>query len=66
MNDDFNVISTTIMFNGLPIKIENGKIFTRSFGTSIYNKNMHWSWMELDYNKLKPELKKILKERNLV
>lgn len=38
-----NVISTTIEYKGTPVKIENGKIFLPSFGTTIYNHSMHWS-----------------------
>lgn len=61
-----NVISTTIDYNGVPVKIENGKVFLRGFGTTIHNHSMHWSWIEVEFDKLKPELKELLKEKNLI
>lgn len=61
-----NVISTTIEYKGSPIKIENGKIFLRAFGTTIYNHSMHWSWMEVKKEDLKDELRKLLKEKGYI
>lgn len=59
-------ISTTVMFKGFPMKIENGKIFLRSFGTTYYNKSMHWSWLEVSKDKLKEEIRKELIEKGLI
>ena len=42
-----NVISTTIEYKGTPIKVQNGKVFARAFGTTINNHSMHWSWQEI-------------------
>ena len=64
--NDMNVISTTVEYKGMPVKVENGKIFLRAFGTTIYNHSMHWSWMEVKANDLKPELKDLLKEKGLI
>lgn len=61
-----NVISITIEYKGIPIKIEDGKIFLRSFGTTILDHSMHWSWMEIKIDDLKPDLKKLLKSQNLI
>ena len=61
-----NVISTTIEYKGIPVKVENGKIFLRAFGTTIYNKSMHWSWIEVKASDLKPELRSLLKEKRLI
>jgi hypothetical protein len=61
-----NVISTTIEYKGWPIKIEDGKIFLRSFGTTIYNHLMHWDWMEVKPENLTKELKNYLKENKLI
>lgn len=57
-------ISTTLDYKGTPIKIENGKVFLRAFGTTINNHSMHWSWIEVKENNLKPEVKKLLEERH--
>jgi len=61
-----NIISTTFEYKGLPGKVENGKIFLRSFGTTIYNHSMHWSWTEVKQSDLKPEALKLLKEKGLI
>lgn len=61
-----NVISTTLEYKGSPVKIENGKIFLRAFGTTINNHSMHYSWMEVKASNLKPELKDLLKEKGLI
>lgn len=61
-----NVISTTVEYKGMPVKVENGKIFLRAFGTTIYNHSMHWSWMEVKASDLKSELRELLKERGLL
>ncbi len=60
------VISTTIEYKGSPVKIENGKVFLRAFGTTVHNHSMHWSWMEVKVNELKPELKRLLEQRGLI
>lgn len=57
------VISKTIEYNGSIYKLENGKVFTWAFGTTVYRKNqMHWSLVEIPIDKLKPELQQIIKE----
>lgn len=61
-----NIISITVEYKGWPVKIENGKIFLRSFGTTYYNHSMHWDWMEVKTEDLKKELKEYLKERKLI
>ena len=50
----------------MPVKVENGKIFLRAFGTTIYNHSMHWSWMEVKASDLKPELRELLKDKGLI
>ena len=59
-----NVISTTVEYKGMPVKVENGKIFLRAFGTTIYNHSMHWSW--ISKSDLKAELRQLLKEKGLI
>lgn len=54
-----SVISTTIEYEGQPIKIENGKAFGMAFGTTITNHNMHWSWTEITPKKYS-ELERVL------
>ncbi len=61
-----NTISTTVEYNGIFVKVEGGKVFLRAFGTTIYNHSMHWSWMEVKESDLKPELRKLLKEKGLI
>jgi len=61
-----NIISTTIEYKGNPIKIENGKIYLRAFGTTMYNHSMHYSWVEWKLSDLKPELRELLKKGGLV
>lgn len=60
------VIETTIDFEGYPIKIRNEKVFLPSFGTTITNHSMHWSYIEVPNEKLSDKLKKLLKENNLI
>ena len=64
--NEMNVISTTVEYKGMPVKVENGKIFLRAFGTTIYNHSMHWSWMEVKASNLKDELRQLLKEKGLI
>ena len=64
--NEMNVISTTVEYKGMPVKVENGKIFLRAFGTTIYNHSMHWSWMEVKASDLKSELRELLKEKGLI
>lgn len=59
-------ISTTIEYKGMPVKIENGKIFLRAFGTTIYNHSTHWSWMQVNVKDLNSELRELLKEKELI
>ena len=61
-----DIISITIQYKGLPVKIEDNKIFLRAFGTTIYNHSMHWNWMEVKIENLSKELRNYLKERNLI
>jgi hypothetical protein len=60
-----NVISTTVEYKGMPVKVENGKIFLRAFGTTIYNHSMHWSWMEVKASDLKAETKTTIKRKRI-
>lgn len=59
-------ISTTVEYKGMPVKIENGKIFLRAFGTTINNHSMHWSWIDVKASDLKPELRELLKQKGLI
>ena len=61
-----DIISMTVEYKGWPVKIENGKIFLRSFGTTYYDHSMHWDWMEIKEEDLHKELKTYLKERELI
>jgi predicted heme/steroid binding protein len=61
-----DIISMTIQYKGWPIKIENGKIYLRAFGTTIYDHSMHWSWMEVKVEDLKDEMRNYLKGRKLI
>lgn len=61
-----DIISTTINYKGAPVKIENGKVYGYAFGTTIYNKKMHYSWCEIPLDKINPDLLKHLKENNLL
>tara|TARA_R110000751_G_scaffold278492_1_gene380820 strand:+ start:67 stop:255 length:189 start_codon:yes stop_codon:yes gene_type:complete len=61
-----NVISTTINYKGTPIRVENGKVFARAFGTTINNHSMHWTWQEIKQEAMKRDFKNHLKENNLI
>lgn len=61
-----NITSTTIEYNGVNVKIENKKVFIRAFGTTVFNQSMHWSWIEVPTDKLKKELRDLLKEKCLI
>lgn len=61
-----NVISTTVEYKGTPIKVQNGKVFARAFGTTINNHSMHWSWQEIKQEAMKREFKDFLKQNNLI
>ncbi|QQO97009.1 hypothetical protein Nekkels1_10 [Cellulophaga phage Nekkels_1] len=61
-----NLISTTINYSGTPIKIENGKVFARAFGSTINNHSMHWTWQEIPQDNMKRDFKKYLEENNLI
>ena len=56
-------ISTIVEYNGVNVKVENGKVFLRAFGTTAINQSMHWSWMEVPISKLKKELRDLLEEK---
>ena len=60
------VISTTVNYKGMPVKVEDGKVFLRAFGTTIYNHSMHWTWAEVSTDALKPELRQLLKKNSLI
>lgn len=55
---------TSIVFNhGVSsIKLENGKVFLRAFGTTMNNQKMHYSWQEVKIQDLKPDVQKALKK----
>ena len=61
-----NTLSTTLEINGSILKVENGRIFARAFGSTIRNHSMHWSWIEIEKDNLKPDVKSQLKERGLI
>ena len=62
-----NVISTTINYKGSSIKVEDGKVFARAFGTTIYRQNTpHWSWQEIKTGNMKTEFKDYLEKNNLI
>lgn len=61
-----NTISITVQYKGFPVKIENGKIFLRAFGTTTYNRSMHWSWIEVKATDLKDDLRNELKAKGLI
>lgn len=61
-----NIISTTIEYNGVNVKIENKKVFIRAFGTIVFNQSMHWYWVEVPIDKLKKELRDTLEEKGLI
>ncbi len=61
-----NVISTTINYKGTPIKVENGKVFARAFGTTINNHSMHWTWQEIKQEAMKRDFKNYLRENSLI
>jgi hypothetical protein len=61
-----NVISTLINYKGVEIKIENKKIYCRSFGSTVVKQYRHWGWTEIEQTSLKPEFKDYLKENNLI
>ena len=60
------IISTTINYNGYPIKIEGGKIYFPSFGTTIYNHSIHWSYVEVKQSDLKDDFINSLKEKGFI
>ena len=53
-------------YKGNPIRVENGKVFLRAFGTTINNHSMHYSWMEVKVSDLKTELKDFLIKHQLL
>ena len=61
-----NVISTIINYKETPIKVENGKVFARVFGTTIDNRSRYWTWQEIKQEGMKIDFKNHLKENNLI
>lgn len=61
-----DIISTTINWKGAIIKVENDKVYTRAFGTSINNKSMHHSWLEISSDNIADDLKKDLTDNGLL
>lgn len=59
-------ISTTVMYKGYPIKVENKRVYLPSFGTTINNHSMHWSYIEVPVDKLTEELREELENKNLI
>lgn len=59
-------ISTTIEYKGAIVKVEDGKVYARAFGTTIQNHSMHWSWLHVPTDKLKDDLVKLLKQKELI
>lgn len=60
------VISTTIMYKGSPVKIENGKVHALGFGTTITNRSMHYSWIEIKKEDMKEEFRQYLEQNKLI
>ena len=62
-----NIISTTVEYKGMPVKVEDGKVFLRAFGTTIYNHSMHWSWMEIkaSESKIIDRIEKALEDKRV-
>lgn len=62
-----NVISTTVEYKGNAVKIENGRVFVRAFGTTIYRQNTpHWTWQEVPKDKMKDDFRRFLIENKLI
>lgn len=61
-----NVINTTVEYKGTPIKVQNGKVFARAFGTTIDNHSMHWNWQEIKQEEMKREFKDFLEQNKLI
>lgn len=59
-------ISTTVEINGAILKIEGGRVFARAFGTTIQNKSMHWSWLEIEIDNLKDNVRIELESKGLI
>ena len=60
------IISTTIEYKGYKIKISDGKVFLPQFGTTVFNHNPHWSYIEVPIEKLKPEFRNWLQSKGLI
>jgi len=41
------IVSQTIIHDDVVYKITNSRVFTRAFGTTVYNHSMHWNWIEI-------------------
>ena len=61
-----DVISTTISYQGNPIKIENGKVYALGFGTTITNRTMHHSWIEIKKDDMRKEFRQYLEQNKLI
>ena len=58
-------IEIVIEYKGAPVRVSDGRVFGRAFGTTIHNHSMHYSWMDITDN-LSSELKQYLKDNNLI
>lgn len=45
-------IEQTVKFKDWYYKIRGERVFARAFGTTIYNYNMHWNWIEISDTEL--------------
>jgi len=54
--DTQSVIEVTLEYNGYPVKVRRGKVLLPAFGTTYYNHQMHWSWIEVPVEKLSASL----------
>ena len=59
-------ISTTVEYKGGLVKVENGKVYGKAFGTTFYNQKMHESWVEIKLDDLHKDLLNELKTRGLL
>lgn len=61
-----NIIRTIVEHKGCIVKVENGIVFLRAFGTTIHNHSMHWTWLQVKGSDLTTELKDLLKQKGLI
>lgn len=60
------IISTTIKYEGRPVKIENNKVFLQFHGTTGPGQTPHYYWAEVPFDDLRKELRKHLIENKLI